>query len=409
LARSVGGHAAPFSRVLLVRLKFITTACCAALATLTCGPWAMAAPDRDFWPPTVSLSEPDGAAALTAMGSTWSTGEQWTTRATTIREHVRLTLGLPTARPWPLHPIRRNVHVHDGYSVEAVAFESTPGVYVTGNLYLPLRYKGLRPAVLCPHGHSGARGDDPEGRFRRNHQVRCATLARMGAVVFAWDMVGWGESTQVEHRRSASVTLQTFNSMRVIDFLLSLGLVDPDRIGVTGSSGGGTQAFLLTCVDDRVAVSVPVVMVSAHFFGGCPCESSLPIHDGPAHNTNNVEIAATASPRPMLLISCGGDWTSNTPSVEFPYVQRVYAALGKPGNVANAHFADEWHDYGASKRAAMYPFMAKHLGLDLGAVQNAEGVVDESAVVVHPREALVVFDAAHPCPGEQKVFMGTGV
>ena len=81
----------------------------------------------------------------------------------------------------------------------------------------------------------------------------------------------------------------------------------------------------------------------------------------------------------------------NVPEVEFPYLQKVYSLYGKQENVENVHLATEGHDYGVSKRMAMYDFMAKHLGLNLNAVKDKTGKVDESKVTIEKYEALLVF------------------
>jgi dienelactone hydrolase len=294
-----------------------------------------------------------------------------------------------------LKPIRHTVRKHDGYTVENVAFESLPGFWVTGNLYLPAGANNVDakvPGVLCPHGHMA------DNRLIEQTQKRCAALARMGAVVLAYDMIGYGESTQMPHGHSQGARLQTYNSRRALDFLLSLGNVDEKRLAVTGESGGGTQSFLLAATDPRIDVSVPVVMVAAAFYGGCTCESGMPIHKSSQHQTNNVEIAASIAPKPLLLISCGADWTKNVPNVEFPYVQRIYELMGAADSVENAHFAEEQHDYGPSKREAMYRFLAKHLQLDLSRISDASSKIDESFIQVHDRGDLRVFSSEHPRP-----------
>jgi hypothetical protein len=344
-------------------------------------------------------TEAEAVLQLKRMAATYSNLDEWQARAAKIRKQILVGAKLdPLPERTDLNPIIRNKRSYKGYTVEAAAFEARPGYLVYGNLYRPTGRKGTHPGILCPHGH--ARG--PEGgRLRPEQQHRCATLARMGAVVFSYDMVGFGDSEHFgwNHKHPQALTLQTWSSIRAIDFLQSLPDVDDDRIGVTGCSGGGTQTFLLTAIDERVKVAVPVVMVSAHFFGGCHCESGMPIHKTAELETNNAEIAALCAPRPLKLISVGGDWTKNTPKVEFPYIQNIFNYYGKAGQAEYSHFADEGHGYQLSKRQAMYPFMVKHLKLDSkGVLDKKSGVFDETGNVIEKVDAMRTFDKDHPMP-----------
>jgi dienelactone hydrolase len=346
-------------------------------------------------------TEEGGKANLAKFASTYSDKASWTKRAQQIKATILkgAKLNVLPGR-CPLNPIRINKQTFDGYTVENVAFESLPGFYVTGNLYLPKTIEGKIPGIACPHGHFKDPGD--YGRFRLDMQNRCASLATMGAAVFAYDMVGYGESQPCEHETPQALRIQTWNSMRVIDFLLSLGFVDDTKLGVTGASGGGTQTFLLAAVDDRIDVSVPAVQVSAHFYGGCICESGMPIHKTASFETNNVEIAASFAPKPMLLISDGDDWTHNVPNVEFPYIQNVYKLFGQEKNVENAHFENEVHDYAYNKRVAMYNFMAKHLGLKIENIRDSYGKLNEDNNYIMERPALEVFPDKKRPEGEVK-------
>ncbi|MBN1480219.1 acetylxylan esterase [candidate division KSB1 bacterium] len=345
-------------------------------------------------------TEQEGAARLQEFAARYATLDEWKSRADRIRRTILAGAELAPLPPkTPLNPVFRNERQHDGYSVVNVAFESRPGVFVTGSLYKPLSSEGTPWAgVLCPHGHWSKKED--YGRFRADMQKRCATLAKMGAIVFAYDMVGYGEMAQVgwQHKHPKTLKLQLWNSIRALDFLLSLDTVNPGRIGITGASGGGTQTFLLTAVDERVTVSAPIVMVSAHFFGGCVCESGMPIHRSPDFQTNNVEIAACAAPRPMLLVSDGNDWTKNCPTNEYPYIQNIYKLYDAEDQVGFYHIPDEGHDYGYSKRVPMYVFFAKHLGLNILNVLGLDAKPNESFVTIESYDDLIVFDQDNPLP-----------
>lgn len=346
----------------------------------------------------------EGKKHLDQLLSGYPRLSQWESRKKELRDCFLKVMGLaPFPKKTDLNPIYTPARNYDGYTVENVAIETMPGVYLCGSLYRPAG-KGPFGAILSPHGHFPNADLNQSGRYRPDQQYRCATLARMGAVVFSYEMFAWGESLlqvkKEDHETSFALTMQTFNSIRVIDFLTSLPYVDAKRIGVTGESGGGTQTFLVTAVDDRIAVSVPVVMVSSYFFGGCPCESGLPIHSCTTPGTNNAEIAAMASPRPMLVVSDGSDWTKDVPTIEFPYLQKVYGLYGKTGEVENVHLANEGHDYGISKRLAMYDFMARHLGLNIDAVKSKSGMVDESAVTIETYDKMLVFGMGGKLPAD---------
>jgi hypothetical protein len=320
---------------------------------------------------------------------------EWKSRRKIIKAQILAGLELETL-PKPVNstPVIHSLKKMNGYTVENVYFESLPGFYVSGNLYKPTKKESQYAGILCPHGHDSAK----EGRKREQTQKRCANLARMGAIVFTWDMVGYGDSKQCTHDLKKSLKLQVINGIRSIDFLLNQNNVDKNRIGITGESGGGTQCFLLTAIDERIKVSAPVVMISSYFFGGCNCESGMPIHKKGSYQTNNVEIAALVAPKPMMMVSDGDDWTKFTPEVEYPFMQHIYQLYGQAKQVENVHLALEKHDYGPNKRKAMYPFMAKHLNLDLGVIQNEHKEMDETAAKVLSAEELNVFNQEHPLP-----------
>lgn len=346
-------------------------------------------------------TEKQGAEQLAKVQAYTTTKARWTAHADSMRRQLRIGMEMVTEPiRGPLNFKSRNKQVFDGYSIENVIFESVPGFYVTGNLYRPTAPASAKSlaAIVCPHGH----WDKPEdyGRFRADMQYRCASFARMGALVFSIDMIGYGESQQLDHEYAKGVAIQTWNIRRSIDFLLSLPEADPNRVAVTGASGGGTQTFLAMALDERISVAMPVVQVSAHFFGGCMCESGMPIHRTRNKVFSNTEIAALAAPRPMLVISDGADWTKNTPNVEFPFIQHVYKLYGQDSRVENAHFANEGHDYGKTKRVPAYIFLAKHLGMDISKINDKSGVVDESFVKVVDRKSLEYFE-----PGETASFI----
>jgi dienelactone hydrolase len=344
-------------------------------------------------------TEEEGARALEERKAAVHTRKDWEKHKKVIINGILQGTGLDRPpKKFPLHVVRRNSRTFDGYNVENIAFESLPGVFVTGALYTPTHTHDKHAGILSPHGHWSKPED--YGRFRPDVQLRCATLARMGAIVFTYDMVGYGEmrDTGWEHKHPEALKLQLWNSIRALDFLLSLDRVDPKKIGVTGASGGGTQTFLLAAIDPRIDVSVPAVMVSAHFFGGCICESGMPIHKSAKHQTNNVEIAAAFAPKPMLLISDGGDWTKNNPEVEFPFVRYIYGLYKAKENVSNVHIPDEGHDYGVSKRIPMYHFMVQHLELYSQPYLLNDGTVSEEGITIEPYSAFRIFDEDAPLP-----------
>jgi dienelactone hydrolase len=258
----------------------------------------------------------DGWAELDRIASQYKNVEEWEKRKSELKSCF-----LETARlsPFPAspatEPVRANFRKMNGYTIENVAIEILPGVWVNGSLYKPDKYRGKIPVVLHPQGHWD------KHRYRADCQYTSAGIAKMGAMIFNYDMFAWGESMlqfkYEDHRRSLALTMQLLAGTRILDYLLSQKDADPDRVAIVGGSGGGTQTVYMTAIDERIKVSAPVVMVSSYFYGGCPCESGANVH-GCGGRTDHVELAAMAAPQPQLLISDGGDWTDRMPEHDFP-------------------------------------------------------------------------------------------
>ena len=370
-----------------------TSAACAALTNLFAA--EISFPERDQRAAAVqTLNTPRTFPDLKSKA-------EWEQRAQAIREQVLVSCGLwPMPEKTPLNAKIFGRIERDGYSVEKVYFQSHPGFHIGGNLYRPLgKGSGPFPGVLNPHGHwsNGRLADEASGSIA----ARCISFARQGMVAFSWDMVGYNDTQFAHpdgppgyqtHRHFANdltnqlwhisqMGLQTWNSIRALDFLESLPDVDKSRLACTGESGGGTQTFMLGAVEDRLAVQAPIVMVSHSMQGGCSCENVA----GLRVDYSSMELAACAAPRPQILVAAKGDWTKTTMEIEGPALAKVYELYGKRDQLHYTRF-DFDHNYNQTTREAVYEFFGKWL---LHAPDPS--ALKEAAYQKEPDAELLVF------------------
>ena len=321
----------------------------------------------------------DGMKLIPYLSSLYADKAAWEARKDTLRPEVRLRLGIDKLLPLCSKdaPEYGKIRKFDGYTVQNFRLKTVNGHTVCGSIYAP-RSTGKHPLIICPNGHFS------NGRYGTVQQQRLGTLARMGAICVDYDLWGWGESADEvgskAHQTPEAHVMQALNGIRILDWMIQRKDVDKTRVGVNGGSGGGTQAVLLSVLDDRYTASCPVVSMSSWFDGGCPCESGMPIQLA-GGGTCNAELAAMFAPKPMMVVSDGGDWTSTTPELEFPYLQRIYGFYGKTDNVKNIHLPNERHDFGPNKRNAVYKFFIETFNLDASKL-------DESKVTIEDENAL---------------------
>ena len=364
-----------------------------------------------------------------------ATLDAWEKRATDLRQRILVANGLwPMPEKTPLNAVIHGKVERPGFTVEKVHFESVPGFFVTGLLFRPSNIpQGKQvPAVLSPHGHGGRLMDLGEkgvlkqieeggekyadsGRFPK--VARCATLARLGAVVFLYDMMGYADnrqlsrqlthgfktqrpdfegkeawglfSAQAELRLQSVFGIQTWNSIRALDFLEALPDTDPKRLGVTGGSGGGTQTIILCAIDPRPIVAFPNGMVSSSMQGGCTCENASLLRIG----TGNVELAGLFAPKPQGMTSAN-DWTKEMliEGKGFPELQKLYGLYGKKDDVFCADLTHFHHNYNYVTRELMYNLFNKELGLG-----HKEAIVEKDFKRLTSDEHMV-WDPKHPEP-----------
>ena len=322
--------------------------------------------------------EEEGRLMLDYLSSLYSNKAEWEARRDSLRREVRQRLELDAfLDSCTLKPLLSKVRKHDGYTTQNICIELTPGQHLFGTIYASTK-KGKHALIVCPDGHWPY-------RYRKDEQQRLGTLARMGAVCVDFDLYGWGESEKEvgaeAHHTSRAHVYQAACGYVLLDYMLKNRKdIDPTRIGVCGGSGGGTHTVLLSLLDERVTASAPVVHLASHFDGGCPCESGKPIQLS-AGGTCEAELAAVMAPKPMLIVSDGGDWTYSVPTLEFPYLQRIYGFYDAKENVRNVHLPNERHDFNKNKRQAVYDFFIDIFGLD-------RSMLDESKVTIEPDNEL---------------------
>jgi dienelactone hydrolase len=334
------------------------------------------------------------------------TKEDWLKRQREIKEKLLKLVG-PFPEKTPLNPRVTEVVNKEGYRIEKIIFESMPGFYITGCLFIPEGLKGRKPAILNAIGHS------PQAFRRAAYQVLIHNLVKKGFVVFAFDPLGQGERLQyydpekketlvgpgnptVEHSYCGDqcfisgfslAKYWTWDCIRAIDYLVTRSEVDPERIGMTGCSGGGTQTAYASALDSRVKAAAPSCYLTSarrllEFIG--PQDAEHNFYRGIIDGVTSAELHVLRAPLPTLLVTTTRDYYSIQGAREtFREVRRAYKALGREENLEMAEDDGE-HGFTRKNNEAIYAFFQKTLGQPGNPSEEDLPVLEEEELNITP-------------------------
>ncbi|MBN1817054.1 MAG: acetylxylan esterase [Sedimentisphaerales bacterium] len=320
-----------------------------------------------------------------------------------LRRRYRRILGyLPPQTP--LRPMVTGIIQGDGYRIEKVAFESRPHHHVTANLYIPDQRPGRLPGILVPCGHSDI------GKAADAYQSICVLLVKNGFVVLIVDPICQGERLQILERGgkygtsgttahtlldagaklvgASVVGYEAWDNMRAIDYLQTRPEVDPEKIGVTGNSGGGTQTTFLMALDERVDVAAPscYMMTREKLFATIgPQDGCQNLYAEVALGIEHADYIVMRAPKPTMILAAQQDFFDfEGVKTAYAEAQKVYSVLGKPDHVALFSY-DDTHGFTRPRRQAATQWMRRWL-------QNDPSDIAESEPNLLPEKSLWVTE-----------------
>lgn len=279
------------------------------------------------------------------------TKEDWLEKRKGYRRQLQEMLGLD---PWPertdLKAVVTGTADHDEFSVEKLHFQSMPGLYVTGNLYLPKGLAGPVPGILYVCGHGRVVADGVSLGNKAHYQHHGAWFARHGYACLTIDTIQLGEIEGIHHgtyrenmwwwnnRGYTPAGVEAWNGIRALDYLQSRPEIDGEKLGVTGRSGGGIYSWWVGALDDRIKVAVPVAGITSlrnHVVDGCVeghCDCMYHIN---TYRWDFPQIAALMAPRPLLISNSDKDTIFPLDGVYAVHqkVKRIYALLDAEENL----------------------------------------------------------------------------
>ncbi|MBI1246423.1 prolyl oligopeptidase family serine peptidase [bacterium] len=328
--------------------------------------------------------------------------EQWQAKRDELKQQFQEMLGLePMPEKTDLMVTTTGTVERDGVVVENLHFQSRPGLYVTGNLYRPAKVEGKLPAILYVCGHGRVKKDGISYGNKTHYQHHGAWFARHGFICLTIDSIQLGE-IEGKHRGSyddsgqwwtnrgyTPAGVETWNCVRAIDLLQARDDVDPERIGVTGRSGGGAYSWYIAALDDRIKVAVPVAgitdledhVVNGIVSGHCDCMYWV--------NTYQFDyplLPALIAPRPLMIANTDRDPIFPLLGVQRTHqaARKIYELYGKAPNLALTILPGLHADTQPLRVPAFY-WLQMHL-------QGDTPLIDMPATALFKVEELKVFD-----------------